>query len=338
VSVDDPRISVIIPTRDRAELLEHTLASLVHQTVPLADYEVVVVDDGSTDATTEVCSSFADRLTVSLERISPSGIAAAKNLGIFVSRAPVVLFFDDDDVADEGLLATHLALHDQHPEEGVAVLGYTVWGPWLERTPLMEFITGLGGYLFSYDGLADGSWLDHTYFWGGRSSCKRSLLFKHGVFNQDFPAIIEDIELAYRLRRFGLRVIFSRQALSYMNRQVTYDQFCARCERQGRAHLLFSQLHPEPEVLDYCRVHDGPERWNEAQEELPPQVERVNAIERYLESGNVAPREWAWLLSELRALYRATFEAFRLKGVADASRHSEEVTCGDSLGRAPARR
>ena len=77
--------------------------------------------------------------------------------------------------------------------------------------------------------------LEYTAFWGGRSSCKRSLLVRHGLFHPDFRFGCEDIELGWRLARYGLRVIYTPCARSVMIRALTFDQFCARSYRQGRS-------------------------------------------------------------------------------------------------------
>ena len=191
-----PLISVVIPTFNRAESLKSTLESLVEQSLAHEKYEVVIVDDGSTDSTPEVCRSFALRMRlVACRHTENSGISAAKNTGILASRGRILLFADDDDIADHHLLEEHLKAHKQYPQEKVAILGYTTWAPALSVTPLMRYVTDIGRFLFAYGDLKDGQMLDFTYFWGGRSSCKRSFLAKHGVFNRQFRTIIEDMEL-----------------------------------------------------------------------------------------------------------------------------------------------
>jgi hypothetical protein len=121
----------------------------------------------------------------------------------------------------------------------------------------MRYVTDIGRFLFAYGDLKDGQMLDFTYLWAGRSSCKRSFLAKHGVFNRQFRAPgIEDIELGYRLSQFGLHVVFHRAAVSYMARPLTFEAFCVRCERQGEALFLFSRLHDDPVVEQYCRSGD----------------------------------------------------------------------------------
>ena len=168
---EGPLISVVIPTYQRAALLERSLESLTAQTLPRDSFEVVVVDDGSSDWTATVCDRLAEELPLRYFRIENSGISAAKNLGLFAARAPLVLWFDDDDLADPRLLEAHVEAHSEHPEENVAVLGYTTWSSELEVTPLMEYVTEIGKHLFSYPNIDDGQMLDYTYFWGGRSSC-----------------------------------------------------------------------------------------------------------------------------------------------------------------------
>jgi glycosyltransferase involved in cell wall biosynthesis len=114
-------------------------------------------------------------------RIDGAGISAAKNVGIFAARAPLLFSFDDDDIASPALLARHLETHVANPAEHVAVLGYTTWAPSLKVTPLMHYVTDVGGFLFCYGPIRHGEWLDFTYFWGGWTSCKRALLTRHSV-------------------------------------------------------------------------------------------------------------------------------------------------------------
>src|SRR6266568_313773 len=290
-------ISVVIPTFNRAAMLAATLESFATQTLPTDQYEVVVVDDGSQDATPEICRSFASRMPLNYLHIENSGISAAKNTGILASRGKILLFFDDDDIADRRLLEEQLKAHKQHQAENIAVLGYTTWAPTLSVTPLMRYVTDTGRFLFAYGDLKDGQMLDFTYLWAGRCSCKRSFLAKHGVFNRQFRAPgIEDIELGYRLSRFGLRVVFHRAAISYMTRALTFDEFCKRCERQGEAVFLFSRLHDDPVVQQYCQLADpfiencavavDPEvRWPEVAPLFREKIEKAGRVERLLAWG-----------------------------------------------------
>ena len=155
-STPDPLISVIIPTYNRADLLVRSLESLALQSIHTDQFEVVVIDDGSTDSTREVCKKFNKKLSINYQRQENSGISAAKNMGIFVSKGKLLLFFDDDDVADKNLLKEHISTHTSNPEETVAVLGYTTWHPSLTITHVMNFVTDIGQFLFSYSNLKDG--------------------------------------------------------------------------------------------------------------------------------------------------------------------------------------
>jgi len=308
-------ISVIIPTFTRAESLEATLESFAAQSMPKDRYEVIVVDDGSKDATPEVCRDHASRIQLRYFYIDNSGIAAAKNTGILASRGRILLFFDDDDIADPRLLEEHLKAHKRHPAENTAVLGYSTWAPTLSVTPLMHYVTEIGRFLFAYGDLKDGQMLDFTYFWGGRSSCKRSFLAKYGVFNRQFRTIIEDMELGYRLSKFGFRVVFHRPAVSYMVRPLSLDDFCDRCERQGEALFLFSRLPEDAVGQQYCQSADpfienravavDPEaRWPDVASLFREKIEEVGRVERLL----------AWGFEPKTSLERSSqAEAYRLQ-------------------------
>ncbi|RKH36670.1 glycosyltransferase family 2 protein [Corallococcus sicarius] len=97
-----PLFSVVIPTYNRAALLEETLASVFAQT--LTDHEVIVVDDGSTDETLALLARYGERIRVL--RQSNAGQGVARNLGIREARGEYVAFLDSDDLWPPWTLAT----------------------------------------------------------------------------------------------------------------------------------------------------------------------------------------------------------------------------------------
>ncbi|MGY1703978.1 glycosyltransferase [Geodermatophilus sp. SYSU D00697] len=308
-----PRISVVIPTYNRAQLLMRALTALRNQSLEPHDYEVIVVDDGSTDATPELVAGFWPPFPLTYRRLAHGGISLAKNVGTLAARSPLVLYADDDDEADPELLAQHLAAHEAEPADSVAVLGYTTWSPTLTVTPVMQYLTEIGQLLFAYPSMRGRGRLDYTAFWGGRSSCKRRFLLENGVFHPAFTSIIEDIELGYRLSRSGLSVVFNERAASYMLRRVTFEEFCERSWRRGRALVRFSALHPTPEVRRYCGTEEAADRWAGVKEHLPGWRRTVAALEEALPD---RPGD-AEVRAELHRLYASTFEAYQLGGMVE---------------------
>lgn len=92
---DSPRVSLVIPTYNRGPYIRETLESVLNQT--FADYEVIVVDDGSTDGTEEVLSPYRERIRYI--RQENRGAAAARNEGIRRARGSYIAFMDSDDLA-----------------------------------------------------------------------------------------------------------------------------------------------------------------------------------------------------------------------------------------------
>ena len=111
-------VSVVVPTYDRAHTLPASLGSLLAQEgVP---FEIVVVDDGSTDDTPRLLASMGDPRVRPL-RIPHAGIAAARNAGIAAGRTPYVAFHDSDDLALPGRLATPVAFLDAHDDVDLVI-------------------------------------------------------------------------------------------------------------------------------------------------------------------------------------------------------------------------
>jgi glycosyltransferase involved in cell wall biosynthesis len=315
-----PRISVLIATHDRPELLRTCLASFAEQTLDRSDFEVVLVDDGSRDPVVPaLVDEMAERLQIVGVQIRHAGRAAAKNLAVMLARAPVVLFFDDDDRAAPHYLERHLAGHNARPEETVAVLGHTDWAPELARTPLMHYVTDVDRMLFAYERLRDGQVLDWHGFWEGRVSCKRSLLLRWGLHDQRLGYSI-DVELAWRLRGTGLRVVYDAHAVSLMARPIDVDTFGERSEAKGRAHATVAALHPGTEIASRLVPARTAELWREKRHAVEPLRRRIAALEASAAAAG-------GVHTELHAAYRELFRILHAKGV---------VAAADALPDAPA--
>ena len=113
-----PRVSVVFATHNRAQRLADLLDSLRRQTVPASDFDVVVVDDGSTDETPSVLDEAerAGDLGLRRRRLEPArGPAAARNAGWRAAQGELIAFTDDDCVASPGWLAAGLEAAGRHP-------------------------------------------------------------------------------------------------------------------------------------------------------------------------------------------------------------------------------
>ena len=113
-----PEVSVVVPTYQRAALIGASLDSLLRQEG--VAFEVVVVDDGSTDGTAALLAAHPD------PRVRPvvrphGGIAAARNAGVAAAQAPLVAFHDSDDTALPGRLSRPVAYLREHPDVDVVI-------------------------------------------------------------------------------------------------------------------------------------------------------------------------------------------------------------------------
>ena len=119
------KLSVVIPTYNRSDILQLTLESLVHQDLDHDDYEVLVVDDGSSDDTADVVKKYTDQMNLRYFFQEDEGYraAGARNLGITHAQGENPVFMDAGVMAHSSLLRVHLAHHEASTEP-IAVCGY----------------------------------------------------------------------------------------------------------------------------------------------------------------------------------------------------------------------
>ena len=115
---EKPCVSVIVPTFNRAWILKEAIDSVLAQNY--RDFELIVIDDGSTDHTRDILHPYRDRLTVI--RQANAGVSAARNRGIRAASGRLIAFLDSDDLWLPGKLERQTAFFDATPEAMVCRL------------------------------------------------------------------------------------------------------------------------------------------------------------------------------------------------------------------------
>ncbi len=120
--MNKPQVTVIIPTFNMAHYLGECISSVTRQSV--GNMEVIVIDDGSTDNTNEIVSSFGNRVSYFYQ--SNRGESAARNMGIKISSGEYLAFLDADDIWLPEKIEKQIAVLNRNPNIGMVACGYTV--------------------------------------------------------------------------------------------------------------------------------------------------------------------------------------------------------------------
>jgi glycosyltransferase involved in cell wall biosynthesis len=236
-------LSIIIPTFNRRDLLLKALAGYDRQTAHGDILEILVIDDGSTDATPAAVAKYAEtsRLAVRCLVNPKKGQASARNQGIRAACGSLILLADDDIVPAPNLVSEHVGWLRQHSADNFAVLGHVNWAPEIHPTPFMEWL-GTDGVLFGFRRLSPGEEVGPHYFYSCNISFKRDFLIREGMFDENFRAYgYEDIELGYRLISKGLRVLYNPAAIGFHYKRLSYADACRRQESLCAAMVQFEQ-------------------------------------------------------------------------------------------------
>lgn len=241
-------LSVIIPTRNRAALLYNALEAITKQTFPASRYEVIIVDNGSTDATAEVCQHFKQRIPHLKYISAPSpGLHNGRHAGLKESIGEILVYADDDIEA----LPTWLeGVAESFSDPKIGIVGGKILPKFESQPPdwvaALSKITDLGWSLGWYSILDFGDIaheIPHEYVWGCNFSIRKAVLNQAGGFHPDsFPQEIVkyrgdgETAVSIAVRNMGYKALYNPKASVYhvvSQKRLTQEYVYQRAFNQG---------------------------------------------------------------------------------------------------------
>jgi glycosyltransferase involved in cell wall biosynthesis len=251
-----PKVSVIIPAYNYARFLPGAIQSVLDQT--FRDFELIVVDDGSTDDTADVVSPYARRHGVIYIRQENRGLSAARNTGIRHAGGELVAFLDPDDLWLPEKLQRQVALMDANADVGLSYC-------------MVDFIDGEGQRLpeLSWPHPEGATYKDLLYLnWvtgsGSSVMVRRSVFDGAGLFDESLRGL-EDMDMWLRILRHH-KSGHVDEVLARIRRHVKSMQAgkmidLGKREREYLAHInksikLFPELEPYRKEARH-RIYEG---------------------------------------------------------------------------------
>lgn len=245
----DREISVGLCSRNRKETLKAVLLSLGNQSIHPSRYEVVVIDDGSTDGTGSMIEELDVPYRLTYGYQPHSALATARNHGLRLCRGKIVLYIDDDVLADPHLLEEHLRTHDEN--------AHCVVNGWVNHVtqaiipPKPKFT------------MAD---ISTSFFWTSNVSVRLQHLQDAGLFSEAFKEYgWEDQELGLRLMAIGLTRQTNYKAIGYHIKRppttANIEGALRQAEAKARTALLYIKMHPRQRTRFSTGTHPPRLAW-----------------------------------------------------------------------------
>ena len=260
------KISVVIPTYNRSDLLNKTLASLKNQSLAKDEYEVIVVDDGGSDDSKAVCESFQTEMNVRYLWQADKGFRAgkARNLGITYAEGKYIVLLDCGIVLSSNGLANHLARHEAESYPKV-IIGYVYgFGATGENAELLKKYISSNDVDHAiemakemklhdirqcqYDDMGENisTWpAPFDIFWTAHVSAERQELIRSGLFDERFNSWGgEDVELGIRLFKNNNKYEMDKNICSvHCPHQIDDGELDEKVKQAGIARLKIKAMH-----------------------------------------------------------------------------------------------
>ncbi|MGC1770563.1 MAG: glycosyltransferase, partial [Candidatus Acidiferrales bacterium] len=238
-----PMFSVIIPTYNRKDVLMQCLDALARQSVAPETFEVIVVDDGSSDGTEQLCRNFRAAFPFQYLRQLNAGAGAARRRGVRHARGEYLVPINDDTISAPDLLAEHRKAHRVCANDRQAVLGDFRFPPAARDHALTRFLIA-SPFFFPQATLQPGTYWEYTYVVTCNLSVKREAVLAVGSFDPHFR-VAEDSDLGLRLSRRGFCVRYVPEAQAiHQHLPFTVPDLIRRAGVYGETQLPFLRKHP----------------------------------------------------------------------------------------------
>lgn len=237
-----PMFSIVIPTYNRAAILRRSLSHLL-ALKGIDRCEVIVIDDGSTDATPNVLAELSGTKRSELRpmRLDNGGPARARNAGVRAARGERILFIDDDVFPRDGMLQAHANLLDSGFTGSQGVLA---WHKDVAPTPLIRYIDSRGSQ-FAFDTIRDETNLTFAHVYTGNFAVLREAVLQAGGFDETFTfSAFEDTVLGHRLQVCGAKLGFNATAIADHLHDMSEEEFLRREYKVGYMTGLLATRYP----------------------------------------------------------------------------------------------
>ncbi len=246
---EEIKFSIIIPLYNKARYVSNTINSVLSQSYE--NFEVIIVNDGSTDNSLEVVSNFKDeRIKVFTKQ--NGGVSSARNYGIQKASYPYIAFLDADDLWEKSFLSEIKLMIEKYPEASVFCTNYASYYP--TGKILINNVKGT---------IPEGVWDDYfkvaikgnNIIWTSACCIRKKVFLDVGCFNESY-SMGEDLEMWFRL---GLKYQFaySDNVLAIYNR---YDQssltnsYHSDPLKNWRFHIQLNQYNPDIDAYRYLEL------------------------------------------------------------------------------------
>jgi len=234
-------ISIIVPTYNRKIFLENCLKSLFNQTYPKNQYEIIVVDDGSTDGTREMIKRLKTDSNLRYFYQENQGPAAARNLGIKNAKGKIIAFIDSDCLAFPDWLRI-IALSFKKPAKAVGGIG----GPSVARFYPQNLIARIDQAILNYFIHKFKKGKEVFFLPTSNLSFKKEIFTVIGDFDLSFNREAgEDTEFAWRLKKNGYKLIYEPKMRVEHLQRSTLGSFLLQNFYYGRGIYLVKKKHPD---------------------------------------------------------------------------------------------
>ena len=248
-----PFFSIIIPLYNKASYVRKAVESVLEQTYH--DWELIVVDDGSTDGSTEIVSKYSNP-HIQIVRLEENvGVSNARNKGISLSKAPYLTFLDADDWWEPTFLEEMAGLIERHPDAGIYGTGYCIVKNGKKRVAPIgvdnSFTEGEINYCQVYAKTLC------MPLWTGSVCIPRVIFEETGGFKPHLK-LGEDFDLWIRIA-LKHKVVFLNKPLSNYNQDVDITYRGTHHLRNPKEHMLWNLGYLEPEEKtnpDYKQLID----------------------------------------------------------------------------------